>query len=64
MVTRRHDTATTPTWAPKRRKAFKPDPTLWKDIAALFVDVPEEEWVKLPRDGSKRLDEYLDEQLP
>jgi hypothetical protein len=33
--------------------------TLLEEIGEVFGDVPDEEWNKLPRDGSENLDHYL-----
>lgn len=37
----------------------QPDMTIWQEIREIVKDVPDEEWDKLPRDGSANLDHYL-----
>jgi hypothetical protein len=37
----------------------KPAQTIWQEIRDIVRDVPNEEWEKLPRDGSANLDHYL-----
>jgi hypothetical protein len=32
---------------------------IWEEIVELMQDVPDEEWAKLPTDGSENLDHYL-----
>ena len=36
-----------------------PTTTIWQDIREIVKDVPDEEWERLPRDGSANLDHYL-----
>jgi hypothetical protein len=33
--------------------------TIWEEIRDIVKDVPDEEWERLPRDGSANLDHYL-----
>lgn len=33
--------------------------TVWQEIREIVQDVPNEEWERLPRDGSANLDHYL-----
>lgn len=37
----------------------QPARTIWQEIREIVKDVPDEEWEKLPRDGSANLDHYL-----
>ena len=37
----------------------QPDQTIWQEIREIVQDVPDEEWKRLPRDGSANLDHYL-----
>jgi hypothetical protein len=37
----------------------QPARTIWQEIREIVEDVPNEEWEKLPRDGSANLDHYL-----
>lgn len=37
----------------------QPARTIWQEIREIVQDVPDEEWEKLPRDGSGNLDHYL-----
>jgi hypothetical protein len=37
----------------------QPAPTVWQEIREIVKDVPDEEWQKLPRDGSANLDHYF-----
>ena len=37
----------------------QPDRTIWQEIREIVQDVPDEEWERLPRDGSANLDHYL-----
>ncbi|MBI5287607.1 MAG: hypothetical protein HY873_01405 [Chloroflexi bacterium] len=62
MVTRR--TPAKPARKPSARKpkaASRLDPMLWEDITALFADVRKEDWRKLPKDGARRFDEYIED---
>ena len=33
--------------------------TIWQEIREIVKDVPDEEWARLPRDGSANVDHYL-----
>ena len=37
----------------------QPARTIWQEIREIVQDVPDEEWARLPRDGSANLDHYL-----
>ena len=37
----------------------KPEPTLGEKIAAIFADVPDEVWDRIPTDGSEQHDHYI-----
>jgi len=37
----------------------QPSKTIWQEIREIVQDVPNEEWERLPRDGSANLDHYL-----
>jgi len=37
----------------------EPSTSFWADIEEIFQGVPEEEWSKLPADGSEQVDHYL-----
>lgn len=34
-------------------------PSLGEQIAAIFADVPDEDWEKLPKDGAEQHDHYI-----
>ena len=36
-----------------------PTKTIWQEIREIVQDVPDEEWERLPRDGSANIDHYL-----
>jgi hypothetical protein len=37
----------------------QPSKTIWQEIREIVQDVSNEEWERLPRDGSANLDHYL-----
>ena len=37
----------------------QPRLTIWQEIREIVEDVPNEEWERLPRDGSANIDHYL-----
>lgn len=37
----------------------QPATTIWQEIREIVKEVPDEEWERLPRDGSANLDHYL-----
>jgi hypothetical protein len=37
----------------------QPAGTIWQEIREIVQDVPDEEWERLPRDGSANIDHYL-----
>jgi len=60
MVTKR--TPAKPQREKRRPKTLgELDPTLWDDLAAIVADVPTDEWRKLPKDGARHFDDYIEE---